>query len=156
MSAPSIDTSELRSIVGDVLSELLRRSGTDLPSALAQDASGHGSDDKPPTTDVFVRVRDDADVAELVNRVIALCSDPHQRAALSQGGFRFRLLNDAALAVPSPQAPTVISTGAVTEAIVKRAAKADSRLLLGPRAVVTPLGREAAQALGVVLERTPR
>ena len=46
-----------------------------------------------------------------------------------------------------------IETGAVTERLVASAAKAGQRLVLGPRAVLTPLARDRALALGVPIER---
>ena len=41
----------------------------------------------------------------------------------------------------------------MTERTVKEAAKAGARLVLGPGAVLTPLAREKARALGVEIER---
>jgi hypothetical protein len=49
--------------------------------------------------------------------------------------------------------PTRIDRGAVTERTVAAAAKAGGRLVLGPRAVLTPLAREKARALGIEIER---
>jgi hypothetical protein len=46
-----------------------------------------------------------------------------------------------------------IETGAVTERAVQSAATAGQRLVLGPRAVLTPLARDRALALGVPIER---
>ena len=43
--------------------------------------------------------------------------------------------------------------GAVTERAVIAAAAAGARLVLGPRAVMTPLARDKARALGVPIER---
>jgi len=52
-----------------------------------------------------------------------------------------------------PGGPTRIDRGAVTERTVAAAAKAGGRLVLGPRAVLTPLAREKARALGLTIER---
>jgi len=46
-----------------------------------------------------------------------------------------------------------IEKGAVTERAVIAAAKAGDRLVLGPRAVLTPLARDKARALGVPVEK---
>src|SRR5262249_22968431 len=46
-----------------------------------------------------------------------------------------------------------VDRGALTERIVKQAADAGARLVLAPRAVITPLAREQARALAVRLER---
>jgi hypothetical protein len=46
-----------------------------------------------------------------------------------------------------------VEKGAVTERTVAAAAKAGERLVLGPKAVLTPLGRDKARALGVTVEK---
>jgi hypothetical protein len=48
---------------------------------------------------------------------------------------------------------TRIAKGAVTERVIRDAADAGTRLVLAPGTVLTPLGRERAQALGVEIER---
>jgi hypothetical protein len=55
----------------------------------------------------------------------------------------------------TPRADTAlrIERGAVTERAVVAAAKDGRRIVLGPCAVVTPLARDKARALGVVLEK---
>jgi len=69
----------------------------------------------------------------------------------------------APAAVPAPAAPTRapqgavpggapvrrVESGAVTEALVKQAARAGERLVLGRTAVLTPLARDRARASGV-------
>ena len=54
---------------------------------------------------------------------------------------------------PLRPASRAIDRGAVTERTVAAAAKAGGRLVLGPRAVLTPLAREKARALGLEIER---
>jgi hypothetical protein len=49
-----------------------------------------------------------------------------------------------------------IERGAVTERTVKDAAAAGARLVLAPGAVLTPLAREKARALGMEIERERR
>lgn len=51
------------------------------------------------------------------------------------------------------QADHRIEKGAVTERAVQAAASAGARLVLGPRAVLTPLARDRARALGVPIEK---
>ena len=46
-----------------------------------------------------------------------------------------------------------IERGAVTEKAVREAARAGERLVLGPRAVLTPLARDRARASGVEITR---
>jgi hypothetical protein len=78
------------------------------------------------------------------------------REAIAAGRVRFTL--GAGGSPPEPGRPesgsaTHIPRGAVTERTVAAAAKAGGRLVLGPRAVLTPLAREKARALGVEIER---
>jgi hypothetical protein len=61
---------------------------------------------------------------------------------------------------PAGGAPVTVSSGhhriekgAVTERAVQAAAAAGERLVLGPRAVLTPLARDRARALGVPIEK---
>jgi hypothetical protein len=53
----------------------------------------------------------------------------------------------------TPAADHRIEKGAVTERAVQAAASAGARLVLGPRAVLTPLARDRARALGVPIEK---
>ena len=46
-----------------------------------------------------------------------------------------------------------IERGAVTEKVVRDAARAGERLVLGPRAVLTPLARDRARVTGVEISR---
>src|SRR5262249_20810490 len=46
-----------------------------------------------------------------------------------------------------------VDKGAVTEEMVRQAARAGARLVLGRRAVLTPLARDRARAAGVEIER---
>ena len=46
-----------------------------------------------------------------------------------------------------------IERGAVTEAVIKAAARAGERLVLGRGAVLTPLARDRARASGVPIEK---
>jgi hypothetical protein len=82
------------------------------------------------------------------------------RGAIAAGRVRFtlgaaegsRAAGGHAGAHPSP-GTTRVERGAVTERTVAAAAKAGGRLVLGPRAVLTPLAREKARALGIEIER---
>jgi hypothetical protein len=108
-----------------------------------------------------VRVGDDRDLADLVTQVVNLAEDPARAADLRAGRIRFRLVADE----PAPAGgtggtgdsagPIEVERGAVTERIVQRAAREQRPLHVGPRAVVTPLARDRARALGVAIHRTP-
>jgi hypothetical protein len=120
-----------------------------------------------------VNLSTDQDLAAFVARLLDL--DPQAREDLRAGRKRFRL------AVPSysqtPQAPSApapgvngsngltavngsagpparrVERGAVTEKVVRDAARAGQRLVLGPRAVLTPLASDRARASGVEISR---
>jgi hypothetical protein len=98
-----------------------------------------------------VSLRTDADLDAFVKRLLRLFENPQRRDALRAGRLRFRL---AAAAGPGSVQPAHrVDKGAVTEAIVRQAARAGARLVLGRRAVLTPLARDRARAAGVEIER---
>jgi hypothetical protein len=98
-----------------------------------------------------VSLRTDADLAAFVRRLLHLFENPRHRDALRSGRLRFRL---APATVPgSPQPAHRVDKGAVTEAMVAEAARAGARLVLGRRAVLTPLARDRARGAGVEIER---
>jgi hypothetical protein len=90
-----------------------------------------------------------------LNRFVRDLLTRADRDAILAGRVRFTLAAEAARAggTPSGADPTRIDRGAVTERTVAAAAKAGGRLVLGPRAVLTPLAREKARALGIEIER---
>jgi hypothetical protein len=98
-----------------------------------------------------VSLRTDADLDAFVKRLLRLFENPQRRDALRAGRLRFRL---AAAAGPGSAQPAHrVDKGAVTEAMVREAAGAGARLVLGRRAVLTPLARDRARAAGVEIER---
>jgi len=98
-----------------------------------------------------VVLRSDADLQAFVGRLLALFENPKKRADLRAGRLRFTL---ATSSVPGQPVPTRrIEKGAVTETQVKDAARAGASLVLGRRAVLTPLARDRARALGVTVEK---
>ena len=98
-----------------------------------------------------VSLRTDADLDAFVKRLLRLFENPQRRDALRAGRLRFRL---AAAAGPGSVQPAHrVDKGAVTEAMVRQAAQAGARLVLGRRAVLTPLARDRARAAGVEIER---
>jgi hypothetical protein len=136
-----LSTDELRAAVRAVLRDVL-------PAAVLDTARTASS----ATEGEEVALRTDADLDGFVRRLAALCADPKRRAALQQGRHGFRL---AAAAESSPAAGEVVRVdrGAVTERTVSRAAAQGARLVLGKGAVLTPLARDKARSLGVVVEK---
>jgi hypothetical protein len=102
-----------------------------------------------------VSLATDADLERFVLALLARIEDPSQRDAIRAGRLRFTLAHaGSAPGVAGGAAGTMrIERGAVTERTVAKAAKAGARLVLGPAAVLTPLAREKARALGIEFER---
>ena len=123
-----------------------------------------------------VSLSTDADLAAFVTRLLGL--DDAQRQAIRDGRKRFRLAapsmpmapsipleradgaNGTAAVAPvrridqAPAAPARrIERGAVTERVVRDAARNGERLVLGPGAVLTPLARDRARSSGVRIEK---
>ncbi len=98
-----------------------------------------------------VSLRTDADLARFVLRLLHLFENPARRDALRTGRLRFRLA--AGSAPGSVQPSHRVEKGAVTEAMVVAASRAGARLVLGRRAVLTPLARDRARSSGVEIEK---
>ena len=141
---------ELRAMVRDVLREALGKSGK-LGSAAPRAEA--------------VRIASDADLAAFVRRLIGLLDDPAAGRALRAGTLSFTLAGSpagAAVARPKPSsaapgttssvAPGAALEGTVTEARIAKLAGAGT-IVLAPGAVITPLARDRARALGLKIER---
>src|SRR5215467_10698838 len=101
-----------------------------------------------------VRIDTDAELHEFALRVLRLADNPKMRRDLIAGRIRFRLADESsAVAAATTGAVHRVDKGAVTERAVAAAASAGARLVLGPRAVLTPLARDKARSLGVPIER---
>jgi hypothetical protein len=135
---------ELRALVREVIRDVL-------PAGL-------------PVTET-VNLSTDEDLAAFVKRLLDL--DPDERERLRSGRKRFKLAAAQAPSAPAPaRRPATgpgagasaspvrrIERGAVTEAMIKAAARAGERLVLGRGAVLTPLARDRARASGVPIEK---
>jgi len=134
-SVAKLTTDELRAAVRAVLREVL---------------PADGANAQAETTEIELRT--DGDVDALVRRVAVLCEDPAQRMALRQGRRRFRLA--APNSEPDATGSVVrVESGAVTERAVAKAAAEGARLVIGRRAVLTPLARDKARSLGVQIDK---
>ena len=138
-------TDELRAEVRAVLREVLPA------SVIATRGDDTGTEE--------VTLCNAADLDAFVRRVAALCEDPAQRSALQDGRRRFHLAADAqgrtgrSTSDAPPGTVLRVERGAVTERTVKKAAADGARLVVGPKAVLTPLARDRARSLGVHVER---
>jgi hypothetical protein len=101
-----------------------------------------------------VALDSDADLARFVQSLLARFENPREREAIRAGKLRFSLGRPGAPSGGGGGGACVrIERGAVTERAVDKAAKAGARLVLGPRAVLTPLARDKARAKGIQIER---
>ena len=163
MTAEGLDADTLRALVRDVLREVLPTPGAPTPGAPAPSAVGAPPPAGPPQVGAVYTVRDgveavetvslrtDQELAAFVSRILHLFENPKHRDDLRAGRLRFRLAasGPAGSARPAHR----IEKGAVTEAAVRDAARAGARLVLGRRAVLTPLARDRARAAGVEIEK---
>ncbi|WP_405147073.1 hypothetical protein OG589_06475 [Sphaerisporangium sp. NBC_01403] len=141
-------------IHGDELRALVREVVRDLLPTL------RGAAREPGHHTEAVAIGGDDDLNAFALRVLELARDPARAADIRDGRLRFRL------SVPAPDTPPARAVhrgddapvrrhekGAVTERHVAEAAEAGARLVLGRRAVLTPLAKERARACGLVVER---
>ena len=118
-----------------------------------------------PVTET-VNLSSDEDLATFVYRLLDL--DPEAREEIRSGRKRFRLVGHPAPpatngtawvparpggAVPAGPPVRRVERGAVTEKVIRDAARAGERLVLGPGAVLTPLARDRARASGVEISK---
>jgi hypothetical protein len=122
-------------------------------SAPAQDGAAYTVRDGVAEVET-VSVRTDRELAAFVTRLLHLVENPRRRDDLRTGRLRFRLAPGGAAGASASARPVHrIDKGAVTEAAVRDAARAGARLVLGRRAVLTPLARDRARAAGVEIEK---
>ena len=126
-------------------------------------AEGYPAASRPGVALQPVRLATDEELHEFVRHILALADNPKRRRDLLSGRLRFTLA-PAGRGTPGPgpltrgsaapgPAEHRVEKGAVTERAVQAAAAAGARLVLGPRAVLTPLARDRARALGVPIEK---
>ena len=165
----SIDRDELRALVREVVRDAVAslktpEPGPPAPTAVApappasvaeqmgvQPTGPRASEGRNRTE--TVRLSDDAELDGFVRKLLRLFENPKNRADLKAGRLRFRLASKATGAGSGGPVHRVDS-GAVTERYL--ADLAGGTLILGRRAVLTPLAREKARSLGITItkERT--
>ena len=139
------DSDLLRQMVRQVLREIVPETMAALPSV--------------PAAMETVSIASDADLASFAMRV-ATASDA-ERASIAAGTRVFHLAirpsapgsSAAPTAAGSGAAVVHIESGPVTERHVRSAASSQSRIVLGRKAVLTPLARDRARAAGVEITR---
>jgi hypothetical protein len=153
-----VDREELRALVREALRDAL-------PELVAASVTTmtNGTTTAPGPRVEDVRVADDADLAAFAARVLDLADDVRSgrvgfrlTGAASAGAAPAGAAPAGAAPLPRPAAEHRIDTGAVSERHVRAAERAGARLVLGPRAVLTPLARDRVRASGVeIVRETP-
>jgi hypothetical protein len=103
-----------------------------------------------------VSITSDAELDAFVQRLAQRIEKPAERTAIRSGALRFALGRGAGARATPTGGARRIDHGAVTERIVREAAAAEGTIVLGPRAVLTPLARDVARTLGVTIEKEKR
>jgi hypothetical protein len=144
--------------------------GAAAPAAGREPAVARGQDhprddpaggDEPDVNVETVTIDTDADLDRFVRALIARLESPRERRAIRAGRVRFGLRRVAAARPGADSkagsARTIrVTKGAVTERAVRDAAAEGARLVLARGAVLTPLARDQARALGVEIEKEAR
>jgi len=139
---------ELRAMVRDLLRETLgKAAGKHSPGTLTQATEA-------------IRISSDADLMAFVQRLIQMLDDPRTGQAIRAGSLKFALAGVPATAVTTSHGSTpttstssnAVLEGTVTEARVNKLARSGT-LVLAPGAVMTPLAKDRARALGLKIER---
>ncbi|HLY48716.1 MAG TPA: hypothetical protein VKR21_05915 [Solirubrobacteraceae bacterium] len=150
----SVEGSDLRSVVRELLAELLQAP----EEAFVAASSGQKNGNEGPRREevITVTVPSDGDLHDVVQRVLELAEDPNRRRALRTGQIRFRLASAASHQAPRGEMDLQtlrIDRGALTEKVVAAAARDGRSIMLGPRAIATPLALDKARALGVIVRK---
>jgi hypothetical protein len=137
----------VREVVRDAVADLVPQPIP--PSHNGITPSGPLAADEKSRVDT-VRIATDTDLDAFVRHLLRLFENPKTRADLRHGRLSFRLCGDRSVAQPAAHR---IERGAVTERQITDVAAAGGALILGPKAVLTPLAREKARALGVSIQK---
>jgi hypothetical protein len=118
------------------------------PSPVGFAPTGPLAADEKTRTDA-VRIATDQDLDAFVRHLLRLFENPKTRADLRAGRLSFRLAGNGRGAPATRR----IDSGAVTERHIADMSESGGVLVLGGKAVLTPLAREKARALGITIEK---
>jgi hypothetical protein len=144
---PSPVSADVRAMVAQVVRDVVAEVARAQPTGPTQAAARSRVE--------TVRITGSTDLQGFALRLLELYDNPKARDDVRTGRLAFELAGGVAAAA-APGAVERVERGAVTERKVAAAAAVGARLVLGPRAVLTPLAREKARALGVVVEKERR
>lgn len=156
MSQQTPNPDDIRLMVRELLRELLPAvlgTGQGLAERLRRAA-------RADRGEVSVPVRSDADLDAFARAVADASRDATTLEAIAGGRVRFRLENTSPASPAPAKAPAPartegrIDAGVLSEKRVAELAKGHTRLILGPRVVLTPLGRDRARELGIEIVRS--
>ena len=154
-----VASDELRALVREALKDYLAAQS---PSSSARhDAPGLAQRvrdqlSRTGRAELEVAVRSDADLNAFARDVASLAAHGDVAGALAHGAVRFHLVSGGhADRGEAPGDETAEWTrGVLNERKLVELAKTCRRLVIGPRAVVTPLARDRAREIGLTLVRS--
>jgi hypothetical protein len=167
----SIDREALRGLIRQVLRDAVPADvQKKLSAALARKGGAKTSVTPAVSGDQAeeITIASDSDLDRFVQRLLAMAEDSATRDALKSGQKKFRLTKGGgrSVAAPRPQreesrrqsvaqstGSNRIDKGLVAERHIVAAAKNGKRLTVAKGVAVTPLARDKARQLGVVIER---
>jgi len=173
---PALVREVLRDVLAELLPELVAEARTPRPAApsaavipamppapvaaVHRPSGWHRAAPAPAAASGVVEevsLASDAELSAFVQGLLQRFEHPQERAAIRTGAVRFTLRTGASAAAATATAGARrIDDGAVTERLVREAAAAGDSILLGSRAVLTPLGRDVARTLGVTIQKEKR
>jgi hypothetical protein len=138
----------VREVVRDAVAGVVPAAPPPPPPPTGHEPTGPLAADQKARTDT-VRIATDQDLDAFVRQLLRLFENPKTRADLRAGRLSFRLAGDGR----GTPATRRIDSGAVTERHIADMADSGGVLVLGRKAVLTPLAREKARALGITIEK---
>lgn len=175
-SRTAIDREALRGLIRQVLQDAVPadlqkklaaalKNGVAAPKAARAAASAKPAEQR---TDE-VSIASDAELERFIHRLLTLAEDAESREAIKSGRMKFRLAKGGRRPAITSSAPpraerhqpaaaqaagtNRIDKGVVAERHVVAAAKGGKKLTVAKGVAVTPLARDKARQLGVVIER---
>lgn len=137
----------VREVVRDAVAGVAPAATAAAPPAAGPAPTGPLAAAEKTRTDT-VRISTDSDLDGFVRHLLRLFENPKTRDDLRAGRLSFRLA-----ASGRATATRRIDSGAVTERHLAEMAESGGVLVLGRKAVLTPLAREKARALGITIEK---
>lgn len=142
----AIPRDQLRALVREVVRDAV--AGVVPTAPVALEPTGPLAADEKTRTDT-VRIATDQDLDAFTRQLLRLFENPKTRDDLRSGRLSFRLAGNGR-ATPATRR---IDSGAVTERHIAEMADSGGVLVLGRKAVLTPLAREKARTLGITIEK---